>query len=427
LPGNRGVLFAQLRPGAAVRDIHLAVVDIESGKSHIVVPNALAGWYVESGHLLFVRPDGTLLATRFDLSSLKTTGDAVPVMDSVAINERLPMIAIARNGSVVMRSGGSLAMLAPHTFVWMNRDGSTSDVDPEEVFRLTSYGANRGWALSPDGGRVAVGINTEAGDDIYIKKLPRGPMSRLTFDGNSELRPRWSADGRFITYHGQRTSGMGLLRRSADGTGAEELLVGGNKGGIYEHQVSNDGKWLVLRRGGTINVVGSRNIQVQQIGTDTEPRDFIANPAFDESAFSLSPDNRWIVFESNETGATEVYIRPFPGVDAGKWQVSNGGGRAPLWSRNGRELYFVNANREMVAVALTPTTTEPGAGAQKVLFKLGPEFYLTLQENYVPYDIGADGRFLMAKRVDTKTEAPVIPVVFIDNWFEELRRRLGNR
>ena len=145
---------------------------------------------------------------------------------------------------------------------------------------------------------------------------------------------------------------------------------------------------------------------------------------YDEEAIALSPDGRWLSYESNETGRTEVFLRPFPNTDSGKWQVSNGGGVAPLWARNGRELFYVNANRDMMVTAVG-SGAEPQLGERRVLFHLRDELYLASQEFYTPYDIAPDGRFIMARNV-TPASTIQAPLIVVENFFEELKAKVGN-
>ena len=145
---------------------------------------------------------------------------------------------------------------------------------------------------------------------------------------------------------------------------------------------------------------------------------------YDEEAIAVSRDGRWLAYESNETGRTEVFIRPFPNTETAKWQVSNGGGEAPLWARDGRELFYVNADRAMVAVTVG-TGDEPQLGERRVLFRLRNELYLAAPEFYTPYDIGPDGRFIMARSV-TPPSTVEAPLIVVENFFEELKAKVGN-
>ena len=434
LPESRGVLVSRCSGQLCARELDLWAVDLRSLKRTRVVANAMKGWYLPSGYLVFVRREGVLYAAPFDLTTFQLTGDPVPVLDSVSING-LPTLAISNEGTVVMRAGRTLTLAPTHSLVWVDRAGVESPVDPAWTFHLTVAGGNVGWSISPDGKRVAIGLNSESGDDIWVKQLPNGPLSRLSFDSAAEVRPRWSRDGRFVSYTSWNanvstvgaSSVQALVQRSADGTGHDSILVSRRPNGVFEHAFSPDGSYLVVRMGGTVNIVGGRDISVIRPKGDTTPRPLLASPAFDEAAFALSPDGKWIAFESNETGRVEVYIRPFPNVEGGKWQLSNGGGRAPLWNRNGRELFYVNAGREMMVAPITPVGAAPGIGDRKALFKLKDEWYLTERENYTPYDIAPDGkRFLMARSVQTGM-TQLAPLIFIDNWFAELKQKLGKR
>ena len=163
-----------------------------------------------------------------------------------------------------------------------------------------------------------------------------------------------------------------------------------------------------------------------EIGVDSVPRPLIADPAFDESAFALSPDGHWIAYEANLTGKREVYVRPFPNVNAGSWQLSNGGGRAALWSRKGNELYFVNPARDMMAAAIAPVRGTPGIGAITRLFHLRDEWWSRDEDYYTPHDIAPDGRFVMLERIKTDDKSQ-LSVVFVDHWLDELRRKVGKK
>jgi serine/threonine-protein kinase len=346
-------------------------------------------------------------------------------MDSITVTPQgFVAFTISRDGTMYTRTGATISSSSTFELVWIDRTGRESAIDSSFSFRLTSFGANAGWALSPSGDRVAIGLNTDAGDNVWVKHLPRGPVSRITFDSSPAFRPRWWRDGKTVVYTSRRGANAMLYKHAADGTGTDELVYAMKTNpGIYEGAWSPDGKTLALRAGGTVSVVGGRDIMIVQPGVDSAPRKLIASDQFDESGIALSPDGKWIAHESNETGRTEVYIRPFPNADAGKWQVSTEGGRAPLWSRNGRELFFVDGTRTMVSA---PVTFGTGAqiGLRTKLFKLRDEIYLANQENYTPFDIAPDGRFLMARTMRT-TAAKISPIVVTGNWFTELRTRLA--
>jgi eukaryotic-like serine/threonine-protein kinase len=422
LPGGRGVLFTRCASSCNVRD-DVWALDLHARSAHRVLAGATIGWYVAPGYVVYVQPDGGMFAVPFDLGTSETRGSPTPVLDSVLVlNAVYPLVSLSRSGTLVMRSGAALTLQQRYTVVWVDRAGRETPVDTGWTFRLTSYGANVGWALSPDGARLAIGLNTDAGDDIWVKQLPHGAVSRVTYDSASEYRPRWTPDGRSVLFGSNRPGpGLGgLYQRRWDGTGSDSLVLRA-PGGIYEGAWSPDRTWLLFRTGGTIGQVGGRDIVGIRPGVDSAPVPVVAT-SYDEEAFALSPDGRWLAYQSNETGRDEVFIRPFPSTSAAKIQVSNGGGIAPLWARSGRELFYVNAHRDMTSVTVGPGAV-PRLGTPRVLFHMPDDLYLVPYDNYTPFDVAPDGRFIMARDVSSaeKVEAPLIVV---DHWFTELRIRL---
>ena len=423
LPKGRGVLFTRCASSCALRE-DLWVFDLRSGVAREVVAGAAWGQYVPTGHVVYVRQDGAMLAARFDPASLKVSGSPIPILDSVAVIDRqLPMAALSPSGTLVIRTGSAQALVRHFEMVWVDRTGRETPVDPAWTFRLTQYGNNVGWQLSPDGTRLAIGLATEAGDDIWVKQLPRGPVSRVSYDGASEFRPRWMPDGASLMFGSNRAGPGtgGLYRRPANGTGTDSVLRRAPTG-IFEGAWSPDGRWLLFRTGGVVGQSGGRDIVGIRPGVDTAPVPVVAT-SYDEEAIAVSPDGHWLAYESNETGRTEVFLRPFPGTESGKWQVSSGGGYSPLWARNGKELFYVNARREMMAAPIQAGSM-PRLGEPRLLFPLGNRLYMTFNEYYTPFDVAADGRFIMARSVTPDSDLD-LPLVVADNWLEELRGKVG--
>ena len=424
LPGNRGVLFVRCG-SSCITGQSLWVLDFESGAARQIVAGAVWGEYVTSGHVVFVRSDGAMLAIGFDPGSLAVRGTPVSLGDSVVVlNGIYPLIGLSRSGTLVKQIGTPLDLLQRLELVWVDRAGRELPVDSGWTFRAIEFGGNHGWALSRDGTRLAIGMASDAGDDIWVKRLPRGPLSRVSFDGSSEYRPRWMPDDRTLMFGSNRTSpaSNALYSRRADGTGSDSVIVRAENAAIFEAAWSPDRRWLLFRTGGTVAQVGGRDIVGIRPGVDTVPVPVVVTP-YDEASFTFSPDGRWLAYESNETGRTEVFLRPFPNTDSGKWQVSNGGGIAPLWARNGRELFYVNANRDMMAVPIS-SGAEAGIGSGVRLFHLRNELMLGSNENYTPHDVAPDGRFIMARRVPLPAGLEA-PIVVVENWVEELKRAVG--
>ena len=410
IPGGRGVLYARCTAQATCT---IAALDLSRGTTRDLLPGASLASLAQvapSGHLVYLE-NGVLMARPFDLGRLEVTGEPVPLSD------RADSFGLSPSGTMVLVSGDALGSSADYQLVWLDRAGRQTMVDSAWTFRLTNSGSNAGWALSPDDARLAIGVNTDAGDDIWIKPLRGGPASRVTYERGPEFRPRWIRDGRAVSFVSQRAF-SGVYARRADGTGTDSLLA--RSGAVSEAMVSPDGRWLLLRTGGAAGP-GGRDIVGVRLGTDTTPVPVLVT-RFDEEAIAISPDGRWLAYQSDETGTTEVFLRPFPAVDQGKWQVSGGGGTAPLWSRDGRELFYLGRDNDMVAVRVSPGTA-PGLSRPQVLFRVPPELRRVETAYYTPWDVARDGRFIMARRVESGPFTAGA-IVVVENFLEELKARV---
>ena len=415
LPGGRGVIFLSCRPGCV--EGQLWVLDLKTNNAHLLLRGASEGAYVKTGHLVYPNADGGFFAVPFDLGRLELTGTPIPLGEQLANNIGNQLFRISTSGTLVMAAGGGNLTGRTFELVWVDRTGRETPVDTAWTFQLTFSANNHGWALSPDGSRLAIGVSTGAGDDIWVKPLPKGAAYRVTFDPRPDSRPRWTSDGRFVTF---RTDGApgGLYQRRADGTGADSLLV---EGIIDEGMVTADNRWIVLRQGSVGQVAGGRNITAIRVGTDTTPVPLLVTD-FDEMAIALSPDGRWMAYQSDETGRTEVFVRPFPNTDAGKKQVSSGGGLAPLWSRNGKELFYLSGTNNMMAVRVAPGAMLE-VSAPEVLWHVRDELLGAEALYYTPWDVARDGRFIMARLVSGELNQAGVLVV-VENWIEELKAKL---
>jgi serine/threonine protein kinase/Tol biopolymer transport system component len=423
LPGGRGVLVVRWCVPCG-RAMNLWAVDLRHGGAHLVQRDVVVGFYVPTGHLVFATTGGALMAAPFDLRSLKESGPPHLIRDSLAVEAYwMSTIALSQEGTLVAR-GSTAGVLRRYGLVWVDRAGRETPVDSTWTFQLTQAPGDVGWSLSPDGKRLAIGLSTGAGDHIWVKHLPNGP-ARLVGRGSgpAEYRPRWWRDGRSLLYE---VSPSGDVHRRFDGDdGPSSVLLRGFVHGnnIQEVDVTSDGRWLVVAVSGNVLSPTGRDIYAMRLGVDTAPQPLLATRA-DESEVALSPDGHWIAYVSDETGTPEVYLRPFPNVNAARYRMSSGYGVAPLWSRSGRELFFVNGDREMMAVraVLHPTVQ---LGEPRFLFRMDPDLYLGRGEYYTPYDISPDDqRFIMARRVDIGVGASP-PLLITENWFTELRRVLA--
>jgi serine/threonine-protein kinase len=415
LPGGRGVVVTRF-VGSGLPS--LWAVDIRSGDARHLLTGALSAQYLPSGHLIYARADGALLALPFDAKSLEVRGTPIPIMDGVEISfGLLPQFAVAMDGTLLVRTGAAGSLLQFEA-VWVDRAGRQTAVDSSWSVNPFTLANNVGWSLSPDERQLAIAISVNGNDDIWVKQLPRGPPTRLTFDTTSDVRPRWTPDGKSITYLSATLGGHFKLRQiNADGSGRDTTLFDPDPP-VLEGLWSPDKQWLLARLGDETTT--TRDIVGLRPGQRTDPVPLIAEPRFSESAIALSPDGKWIAYESTEAGGSEVFIRPFPSTTASKQQVSTNGGFAPLWSKDGRELFFATPRREMMAVAVR-SDSMLRLGERTVLFDIPNDMYGGVQEYYTAYDVARDGRFLMLRRA--RPDSGAISVVVIENFADELKQR----
>jgi tRNA A-37 threonylcarbamoyl transferase component Bud32 len=410
LPDGHGALVAE-EPQASSDDSQykLHVVDLKTGHISTTL-QGVAGYYVaEADALVYVAPEGTLMAAHFDLGKLSVRGRPVPLFGNVSVRGIDTDLTIA---------SGTLAYALPgvnsaETMMWVDRSGSATPVDtawhdPE----LEAY------ALSPDGTRLAIGIaSSESGPgrmDIWIKQLDGGPLSRLTFSGEQNESPAWTADGKYVSYSSLRGGPWSLWRRRSDGVGSEELVADVGRNVIDAHW-SADGRWLLVAVGGP----PSRDILVMEIGSDTALRPLLAE-SYHEVQPSVSPDGRWLAYSSTETGDREIFVRPFPDVDDGKWQISQGGGIEPVWSRDGRELYY-RSDRNTINVA--NMANGPGLASHRVVVRApaGVEFERNGQDRL--FELSRDGRRFLINTAGTGDRSGNL--VIVENFITELRAALA--
>jgi serine/threonine-protein kinase len=399
-------------------------MDMETGE-RTVLTEGIMPKPTEEGYLVFSSIGGDILAAPFEEGPFRLTGPAVPLVEGVYLSgEGDPRMSLNAQGSLAYweGEGNSGAELT-----WVTRDGVASPVDPGWTFN--PGGGNRGWSLSPDGRFVAVRIGTDAGNDIWIKELDDGPLTRLTFWEGEDRDPVWLPDSRTVTFlSGMPVDGdtaassadLNLWRQVADGSRPAELVYN-HFVGISEAVTSPDGTTAVVRSSGLESVDGGRDIFMVDLAGDGAAEPVLATP-FDESAPKLSPDGRWIAYQSNESGQDEIYVRPFPETTDARIQVSAGGGLAPRWARDGSELFYLNAGREMMGAEVSVVSGEFRVTSRERLFELSPG--TLVGDRTTQYDVDAQGRFLML-RTATGSEDQVSRMVIVRNFMKEVESRLG--
>ncbi len=410
LPEARGALFSSCSGDCDY--VESRVVDLPAGQTRTLFEGALAAGYVGTGHVAYVRPDGGVYATRFDLAALEPRGATVKVLDNVATSGPVTHFTVSVGGTLLYLAGPQIGQSGLAEGAWISRDGSATVVDPEWQFLLAQ---ESGLALSPDGTLVAIGSADGSNIDVWIKQLPRGRFSRLTFADEVNDRPSWAADGRSVLYASRGPGGCDLWSMSIDGTSSAEPVLQGHDACLG--QWSPDGEWIVYQEGNPRGDNG--NIMAVRTWTDGPPVE-IAATDFHEATPELSPDGRWLAYASNESGRPEIYLRPFPNVQGGKWLVSNAGGTMPFWAGDSRELFFVDAVGQLVSADIDPG---PRAGTPtRVLFSMARE-YAGISNDRAGirlFDFAPDGRFLALRPAGASRIDEPVNVVLIRNWSEEL-------
>jgi serine/threonine-protein kinase len=416
ITGSQAVVFTIRGSGWNDR---IAVFDPRKNSYRVVVNDGSTGRYIPTGHLVYTRA-GTLFGVPFDARRLVVTGSETPLIEGVSSDARILGMAgvpytVSDSGLLVYLSGTQ--QTNGLTLEWMDRQGSAqaSIAPPQE------YGQAR---LSPDGKRVAASIRNPDGtsSDIWICELERGTLLRLTFAGRNGS-PAWTPDGRRVAFSSRQAEKSGIYQVAADGSGKPELLTATDVMGSATTWTP-DGKTLLYS---TRSTPGQPEAGIWALSLDggageNKPQPFLQSRFVDANP-QLSPDGRWVAYQSNESGRVEVYVRPFPGP-GGKVAISTQGGGNPRWSRAGRELFYLDLKNRIMSVEVQ-TSPAFQAGQPQALVELHDATYagMPVGAGGLTWDVAPDGkRFLVTKTPETRAAGTKLQVV--ENWFDELRRRL---
>jgi eukaryotic-like serine/threonine-protein kinase len=400
LPGGRAVLFTVKSTSLeSFDDAQIVVRSLDTGAQHPVAQGGSAQ-YVPTGHLVYARA-GALYAVKFDATRLGVIGAPVKVAEAVIThpNSGGAQFAISETGTLVYAAGDSRTAERP--LLWVDRSGSARPV--------TDRQASFWWPrISPDGRRIAVDIDA-AFSKIWVVDVERGTFTRASQLAGNHERAEWRPDGTHVTF-GADPTGSGAYRLFSDrvdGSGTAALLLESAQS-PSPLDWSPDGQWLLYRQTGADT---GHDLWVYS-ARDRRSTPFLQSPA-EESSAVFSPDGRWVAYVSDESGRSEVYVRPFPGPGT-RTPISINGGTVPLWSRDGRELFFASGDTLFtVPVSLgTPFTS----GVVRRLFS-GPYGFDDVYRNY---DVAPDGqRFVMPR---SRMDSAPRQLELVLNWFDELNR-----
>jgi Tol biopolymer transport system component len=408
LPDGRHFLYYV--PGGVPEASGIYVASLEDdAQAKRLLPDSTVARYVPSGvpgrsggYLLFVSQT-TLMAQQFDADTLTLTGRILAVAESVG------RFSVSQNGALAYMAGDETFQ---QELVWVDRGGSPLGV-------AAAAAQYRSVRLSPDEKSITFDRNEDGNSDVWTLDLVRGVSSRVTFDPMTDRLPIWSPDGRRILWS-RGTGNIDLYIKAASGTGQEEKLIGVGRAAFgAATDWSRDGKFVMYRRPGD-RTGQDLWISPQGAGTSSEPQKPLAYLAsrFNEGYGVFSPDGHWIAYESDESGRPEIYVQGFPLTNQ-KMRISTGGGTDAAWSKDGRELFYLAADRSLMALPYRATVTTFEAGAGKVLFPVPGN---VLHRSYA---VTGDGRrFLIGKPVDENLSGPITVVL---NWLDELKQRLPSK
>jgi Tol biopolymer transport system component/tRNA A-37 threonylcarbamoyl transferase component Bud32 len=411
LPGGKAVLFT-IHTNSNFDYARIGVLSLETGERRVLIEGGTYARYVPTGHLVYARAGG-LLAVPFDLKRLQVTGPPVSILEGVTMNTSFGIAEFSpsADGSLAYIPGGATG--GDRTLFWVDRKGATQQLPAPP----RGYMSPR---LSPDGRRLAVGIEG-ANPGVWVYDLERGTLTRLIENQIWFPWPIWSPDGKHVTFQSAPDGMLNVYWMPADGSGAAERLTAAENYKV-PGAWSPDGKVLAYTE---VDPATGLHVRILNLGADPSAAlraggkglPFLPPPS-NEGGPAFSPDGRWLAYQSEESGRSEIYVRPFPGP-GGKSLISTDGGTEPVWARNGRELFYRNSDKMMAtAVETKPTFV---AAKPRLLFEGHYEtgFY-AFEPNY---DVSPDGqRFLMIKASEQESGPVHINVVL--NWFEDLKRRV---
>jgi len=397
LPDGTGMLFTVWTgPGWDEHEVH--VFNLGNRQRRLLIKGGTAGTYVASGHVVYSRAD-VLMAAPFDLSRLETTGSSV-AMSERAFEEDGTEFAVSESGLLAYLS--TSPQRSQRQLVWVDSKGQ---ITPVPAAPKPYVDPN----VSPDGRFAAVSVQGPV-QTVWVYDFSRRTLTPITPAAlGSSQAPVWTPDGKRIAYRGTRTGFRNVFWTSADGSENEDRLTSGENLQTPSSW-SGDGKSLVY-----IEVRPDTGSDVLMLSlADGTPRALVRTTAIERSPL-VSPDGRWLVYTSNESGTDEVYVRPFRQA-GGKLQISTSGGTEPAWLSNSRQLVYRNQNAVMSATIVTT----PGLSSTPAVELFAGRYSPTDTSGTPGYGVGTDGRLLMVKPLEP--DQPMTAVNFVTNWFDEVRR-----
>ncbi len=414
LPGSKAVIYSSFTANGS----NLAVISLPDHKKKVLISGGSFGRYIATpngaAYLVYLNK-GTLYAVAFDTDHLEVRGAPSPVLEHVGFSTvaNSAQIDISQTGTLIYRSGAA-ANGGQVTVQWLDGAGANQPL-------LAKPGAYGRPHLSPDGQRLVLEVFDGAVSDAWIYEWRRDIMTRLTFEaGAGVMNPIWSPDGRYILFLGKG----GIFWTRSDGAGKPRQLTQSKKLQL-PMSFTPDGKRLAWNESSTNGAYDLWTLPLELDGDGLKggnPEPFLQTSA-DERHPQFSPDGRWLAYSSNESGTYQVCIRAYPDK-GGKWQVSSDGGVYPVWSKNGRELFFRSPDDRIMVAAYTVKSDSIVADKPRVWSERQLEHFGII--GFGSYDLAPDGKrvaaLMPAEEVASQREQSQVIVLL--NFFDELRRKV---
>ena len=405
LPDGRHFLYTARNNEAEKNAVYVA--DLKSKERRTILAASSNAVYALPGFLLFVR-ERTLMAQPFDAAGAQTKGEAVPVADLIRYDglNLVGRFSVSHNGVLTYTS--SATAIGPSGLAWGSVQLTWFDRTGNVVGTIGTPGISTIPAISPDGHTVAFDrVEAQSGSmNIWLHDLARGTESRFTFNAPLNQIPVWSPDGTHIAFSSALSGKpLALVQRAIGGTAQDEILD--SERSLRPSDWSRDGRYII---GAVMDPKTKLDIWVLPLFGDRKAFPYL-NMEYNESWAKLSPNGQWLAYTSDETKRSEVYVQSFPHPGR-KSQISTDGGIRPVWSRDGKQLFFIGPGRKMMAV-------DVNAGAS---FEAGvpkPLFDSRLGAGNATFDVSKDGRFLIPARVE---EAGSEPITVVINWTAGLKK-----
>jgi serine/threonine-protein kinase len=429
LPGRKAVLFSASSAGVNWEEAHVEVLSLKTGQRKTVLRGGFFGRYLPSGHLVYLR-GGTLYGMAFDIDRLEPAGPPATLLEGVAAsNYGGGQFDFSRNGTLVYLAGNP-SMEAKRKLVWIDAAGKTQPFfAPPDRFGSP--------ALSPDGKRLAIAIVGVGGNDLWVYDLEREIPTKLPTAGHVFLGPVWAPDGKHLVYGSEPGGDNGVMWIRADGGGEPQPLTRNDTHlGQAAASVSPNGRFVLIEMSGR----GEQCFTIDTTDPD-HPKASAPEPSLNTSARigtgTISPDGRWLAYTSNASGTPQVFVRPFANgkiAGSGVSQISAAGGAYPVWSRAAHQhqlLYATSEGRIMVVDYSVEGdsfhNSKPRLWTDKQIGGATSLGSRPFGFGRPAFDLAPDGRRIIAwePREEPKEVKMDLHVTMLQNWFDELRRRLA--